>query len=354
MARKKSTVAKGDAVLRSLKKGETPGAVYYIHGDDPYLIRGLVELIVGRVQPAFKDFNLHTVTAGDVTGEQIAGLAQQLPVMDEQSVVLVREAGQLKKADWDALQPYLNDPSPTTCLTFVEQKRAASIDGRTKTGKLLKKYVVQCYKPFDNRIPQWIQERSKKYKLRIHSSALERLMDLLGTELSALDNALQRLSLFLGGAGDVTLDVVNEVISSDRDYNVFELVKLLGHRRFEQALRYLRGALQRGEPPLKLLGLMSKTFRELLQARAMFDQGERSIQAYDSFINAKLRYNRDQRIREFLDQVKCFSRIELTHALQLMHQTDLSLKSTSGLTDTLLMENLFFEMCLPTRFSQTK
>lgn len=349
MARKKSAALKGADVLRGLKKGGALNPVYYVHGDDPYLIRGIVEVIVDRVQPGFKDFNLHTVTGGEVPGEQIAGLAMQLPVMDEQTVVLVREAGLLKKADWDALAHYLEDPAPTTCLTFVEQKRDPSIDGRTKTGKLLKKFVVQCRKPFDNRIPQWVRDRAKQYKLTIHASALERMMDLLGTELSALDNALRRLSLYLGGSGDVTLDVVNEAISSDRDYNVFELVKLLGNRRFEQALRYLSGALQRGEPPLKLLGLMAKTFRELLQARVLFDQGERSIQAYDSFINPKLRYDRDRRIREFLDQVKNFTRVELTRALQLMHQTDLSLKSTSGLTNELLMENLLFEMCLPTR-----
>lgn len=348
MARRKDN-EKGDRLLQRLKKGEPLAPVYYLFGDDPYVVRGIVEEIVGRVQPAFKDFNLHQVTGGEAPGEQIAGLAQQLPVMDEQCVVLVREAGQLKKADWDALQSYLEDPSPTTCLTFVNPSADAGLDGRTKTGKLLKAYLVQCRKPFDNRIPQWIRDRSQQYHLTLHSDAVERLMDLLGTELSALDNALQRLSLFLGGGGTVTLEVVNEAISSDRDYNVFELVKLVGMRDFEQALRFLRGALQRGEAPLKLLGLLAQTFRQLLQARVRFDQGERSLQAFDSFINPKLRYQRERRIREFLDQVQCFSRAELTQALHTMHQTDLALKSTSGLTPELLMERLLMEMCLSGR-----
>ncbi|TNE50875.1 MAG: DNA polymerase III subunit delta [Deltaproteobacteria bacterium] len=347
MARR-SNAKTGTQVLRDLEKGQPLAPVYYLHGDDPYQIRNLVSFVVDQVQPAFKDFNLHQVTGGEAPGEQIAALAQQLPVMDERTVVVVREASQLKKADWDALQFYLEDPSPTTCLVFLTPTADSGIDGRTKSGKLLKTYQVQCRKPYENRIPQWIQERSQSYDLRLGPGVVERLMDLLGTELSALDNALQRLALFIGGAGQVSLDVVNEAISSDRSYNVFELVKLVGNRQFEQALRYLRGGMARGEAPLKLLGLLAKTFRELLDARVLFDQGERSLQAFDRYINPKLRYDRNERIRAFLDQVSCFSRQELIRALQLMHQTDLSLKSTSGLTDELLMERLLFEMCLPT------
>ncbi len=347
MARR-SNAKTGTQVLRDLEKGQPLAPVYYLHGDDPYQIRNLVSFVVEQVQPAFKDFNLHQVTGGEAPGEQIAALAQQLPVMDERTVVVVREASQLKKADWDALQFYLEDPSPTTCLVFLTSSADSGIDGRTKSGKLLKTYQVECRKPYENRIPQWIQERSHSYDLRLGPGVVERLMDLLGTELSALDNALQRLALFIGGSGQVSLDVVNEAISSDRSYNVFELVKLVGNRQFEQALRYLRGGMARGEAPLKLLGLLAKTFRELLDARVLFDQGERSLQAFDRYINPKLRYNRNDRIRDFLDQVSCFSRRELIRALQLMHQTDLSLKSTSGLTDELLMERLLFEMCLPT------
>ena len=44
-------------------------------------------------------------------------------------------------------------------------------------------------------------------------------------ELTALDNALERLSLFLGGKGNVTIDVVDQTIAGDRDFNVFELSK---------------------------------------------------------------------------------------------------------------------------------
>ena len=333
--------------MRDLQKGQALAPVYYLHGDDPYQIRNLVSFVVDQVQPGFKDFNLHQVTGGELPGEQVAALAQQLPVMDERTVVVVREASNLKKADWDALQFYLEDPSPTTCLLFVSSGSDSGIDGRTKSGKLLRSFEVQCRKPYENRIPQWIQERSRNYDLRLASGVVERLMDLLGTELSALDNALQRLSLYLGGSGQVTVEVVNEAISSDRNYNVFELVKLVGNRQFEQALRFLRGGMARGEAPLKLLGLLAKTFRELLDARVLFDQGERSLQSFDRYINPKLRYNRDQRIRAFLDQVTCFTREELIRSLRLMHETDLALKSTSGLTPELLMEKLLIEMCQP-------
>lgn len=348
MARAKDQ-ATGQQVLKELKskKGTSVAPLYYLYGDDPYQVRELVEYLVGLVQSAFRDFNLHQVTGGEASGEQIAGMAQQLPVMDERCVILVREASQLSKSDWDGLQAYLEDPSPTTCLVFVDSSNDASLDGRTKVGKILRSAAVACQKPYENKIPQWLQDRAKEYHLRLHRHAIERLMDLLGTELSALDNALQRLSLYLGGAGDVSVDLVNEVISADRNYNVFELVSFVGSRQFEKALRFLRGAMQKGEAPLKLLTMLAKMFRELLQARVLWDQGQQSISAYDRFINPKLQYKREERIREFMGQVRCFSRKELIKVMRLMHETDLALKSTSGLTPDMLMERLLFEMCLP-------
>lgn len=343
MSKKKSAFV-GRTLGDQLKRGQDLHPVYYIYGDDPYQIRELLEQIQGRVQPAFKDFNLHHITASESSGDQIVGLANQLPVMDSIKVVFVRDCQQLQKSDWESLQGYLADPNPTTCLVFVHPNRTDQIDSRTKAGKALKKTTVSCLKPFDNKMPQWVRQRAKQHKVTLESDALFRLLDLLGNELTALDNALERLALYLGGRGTVTLEVIETTIAGDRDFNVFELAKFVGHRNLEQALRYLRGILSRGEHPLKLLALLTSAFRKLLRARAEWEQGA-PPKAFDKYIAPQLRFKREQHVKEFVAQVKLFTLAELIRAFELMQQTDLRLKSTSGLTDTLIMEELILELC---------
>lgn len=335
---------KGKELLAKLQKGAPLAPIYYIYGEDPYLIEALVGHLRGRINPAFKDFNLHHVTGGEASGEKIASLANHLPVMDACCVVLVREAQQLKKADWDELIPYLQDPSETTCLIFLDLQKKAQLDQRTKAGKLVSKFTVECAKPFDNQMPRWVQERAREHKVKLDGDANHRLLELLGSDLASLNNALERLSLYLGGKGHVTVETVNEVIAENRTYNVFDLAGLIGHRDLQGALRLLHGLLATREAPLKLLALLAKAFRDLLRARAEFEQGA-TPQDLDKYIPRQLRFKRNERLRAFVEQVRRFNCQELSQALVLMHQTDLALKSTSGLTDTLIMERLVLELC---------
>ena len=77
----------------------------------------------------------------------------------------------------------------------------------------------------------------------------------------------------------------------------------MGHRNLEQALRYLRGILSKGEHPLKLLALLVATFRKMIRARVELDN-RAPPQAFDKYIPGSLRFQREQRVREFVEQVR--------------------------------------------------
>ena len=117
MAKKKSGLT-GREALQQLKKSDKLRPIYYIYGEDPFLREEILEHLKGRIKPQLKDFNFHAVTGGEIAGDKIYALAQQLPMMDDYTLVIVREVQQIEKSDWDQLVPYLTDPSPTTCLVF--------------------------------------------------------------------------------------------------------------------------------------------------------------------------------------------------------------------------------------------
>ncbi len=351
MAKKKKGLTVNQ-LIKELKKTKKLAPFYYIYGEDLFAREELLDAIISRMNPDLKDFNFHSVTAGEVTGEQIYNLAQQLPMMDDYTLIIVKEAQLLTASDWELLQGYIANPSPTTCLTFIVPDKEAKLDKRTTVGKLLAPYFVNCKKTWDNKIPQWIINRASYHKLSLEAYVPERLAEMLGSDLWALNSALERLSLYLGGQGVVTLSLLEEVIVEHRSYNIFELSDKIAQRNLQGALKLLRGLLDDGVTPLSLLSLTARAFRILLQARVDIDGGA-PLSSVEKYIPNLPPFIRNKRVAQFTQQVRLFSLAELRKAIQLIQETDISLKSTSGLSVELVMERLIIELCqlkIPSEF----
>lgn len=339
-------------LLTQIKKGDPCGPLCYLYGDDPYLLQEVVEALREQIQPAFKDFNLHQFSGAESEGRQIVAAANQLPVMDRQTLVLVREPDQISKESWDEMKEYLKSPSPTTCLVFVDPNRKPSVPGNTSAGKALKPYQFGALRPFENKMPAWVLERARRHKLKMSMPVAEHLIELLGSEMAALEHAMARIALYLGGQGEVSHEILDEVIVAQRAYNIFDLSGAVAQGDLPQALRLTRNLVEQGEHPLKQLALMTHAFRDLLRARVELDDGMAPV-GLDKYIHPSLRYKREEHLQRFRQQVERFTRKSLIRALGLIHQTDLSLKSSSGLPELLLMEHLILNLCQGQRESKS-
>ncbi|MCB9640518.1 MAG: DNA polymerase III subunit delta [Myxococcales bacterium] len=344
MAKKSDSGLNAKQLLTQLKKGDACEPLYYLYGDDPYLLQEVVEALKERIQPSFKDFNLHQFSGTDTEGRKLVAAANQLPVMDSHTLVLVREPDQITKESWDEMKEYLKAPSPTTCLVFVDPNRKPSVPGNTSAGKALKPHQVAALRPFENRMPAWVLERAKHHQLKMSMQVAEHLIEQLGVEMAVLENALVRIALFLGGQGEVRHETLEEVIVAQRAYNIFDLSGAVAQGDLQQALRLTRSLIEQGEHPLKQLALLTNAFRDLLRARVELDDGM-SPAGLDKYIHPSLRYKREEHVQKFRVQVERFTRKSLIQALGFIHQTDLSIKSSSGLSELLLMEQLMLLLC---------
>src|SRR5512141_226880 len=110
-------------------RGGDVGPLYYIYGEEPYLVeRGVKLLLAKAVSPEFREFNLNVYYGAEAKGAEIVEVAQTLPMFAERRVVVVRKSGALSAAALEILAGYVQDPSPSTCLIFQGEK----IDQRKK------------------------------------------------------------------------------------------------------------------------------------------------------------------------------------------------------------------------------
>ena len=206
--------------------------VYFLSGEEPYFIDKVSKLIENTVlDESERDFNLNIVYGRDVTIDQVLGYAKEYPVFGAYRVVIVREAQHIKRIDKNEyFRYYLKKPIESTILVFDYKYK--KIDGRTEFAKLLTKAGVflQLNKKRDYEIPDYIEKNvySKGFKISPETKML--LAESLGTDLSKIENEIQKLLLNVKPGSEITPTLVEENIGISKDYNIFELQKALGNK----------------------------------------------------------------------------------------------------------------------------
>jgi DNA polymerase-3 subunit delta len=266
---------KPDELDKIFTTGEI-GPLYYLHGDEPYLVaRSAHRFQENLVSPDFRDFNLSVFYGNECKGGEIVEAAQTLPFFADRRVVLVRRAGDLPSSSYDILTPYVQSPSPSTCLVFQGEK----VDLRRKFFTEFKAHgeLVEFKKMYEDKVPGFVRNEVMGHGKRIDAGAAEMLVYLAGTNLQELASQIEKLVVFAGSRNTITVDDVREIVSDTRVESVFTLANALGERSAAKALRTLQTILRDGEAPLMVLFMITKHFRQLWMVREMLNQ-KKSVQ----------------------------------------------------------------------------
>jgi DNA polymerase-3 subunit delta len=107
-----------------------------------------------------------------------------------------------------------------------------TLDKRKKVTKLLAKHgiVYESKKLYENQVGDWIKRvlAGKKYSIEPKANAM--LVEFLGTDLSKINNELEKLQIILPKGSTITPKHIEENIGFSKDFNNFELLNALGSK----------------------------------------------------------------------------------------------------------------------------
>jgi DNA polymerase-3 subunit delta len=112
-------------------------------------------------------------------------------------------------------------------------------------------------------------ERGRK----IHRDAAELLIDSAGPSIQNLVMELDKLCSYTVGGEDITRADVEQLVTPLVEDNVFAVVDAIGQKRSWEALRGIKDLLAAKEPPLRLLAMIARQFRLLLQVKDLLERG---------------------------------------------------------------------------------
>lgn len=260
-------------------KGGNIKPIYFLMGEEPYYIDKLSEYIEANIlSEEEKGFNQTVLYGRDVSIEDIVSTAKRYPMMADRQVVIIKEAQELSRTI-DKIESYVENPMPSTVLVFCYKYK--TLDKRKKVTKLLAKngIVYESKKLYENQVGDWIKRvlAGKKYTIEPKASAM--LVEFLGTDLSKINNELEKLQIILPAGSVISAKDIEENIGFSKDYNVFELRKAIGERNQLKAYKIAENFAQnpKDNPLVMTTGLVFGFFIQLLKYHGLKDKNPKNV-----------------------------------------------------------------------------
>lgn len=265
-------------IVTAIQKGDIK-PIYFLMGEEAYYIDKISEYIEANIlDEAEKGFNQMVLYGRDVAIDDIVSNAKRYPMMAERQVVIVKEAQDLSRSI-EKLADYANNPQPSTVL--VVNYKYKKIDKRKALYKAIKKsgIVFESKKLYDNQVPDWIRRVLSGQGYTITPKAAQMLVEFLGTDLSKIQNELDKLKIVLPKNSQITPEAIEENIGISKDYNNFELRKAVGERNMMKAFKIVKyfGDNPKDNPMVVTVSLLFNFFSQLLQYHGLNDKNPRSV-----------------------------------------------------------------------------
>ncbi len=265
-----------EVATQIIKKDLKP--LYFLYGEEPYLIDKLAKLFSERVIPKDEQaFNLSLSYGADVTAQDLVADGMRFPMMGERVLVVVREAQMCK--DLDKLLPYLAEfPKSTTlvlCYKKMPDKRKAFFKKLAEVAENFESQVVKEYKLVDT-----IIQMCRSQHFGISPKTAQIMGEHTGTSLEQIASELDKLAIaYPKGKRELTTDDIELYIGISKEYNNFELRQAIISRDVAKAFK-IASHFSKNEskyPVQAVLPLLFNYFSNLLAVYYLAQKDERTI-----------------------------------------------------------------------------
>lgn len=337
--------------IAEIERGEAR-AVYVVVGEERIFADRVVAAARAHVvSAATAAFNLESFEAGEGSIDRPLDAARTMPMMAKKRLILVRGIERLEaKADdaddaptkskqptaspLDRLAEYVNAPVPSACVVMVASKLNKSrrlYKYAEKTG-----VIVLCDPLRPQQLAGFVRDEAKRRGNAIGGDVAQLVVDLIGGDLSALCDAVERLSLFAGAGSAIDEHAVEQSVAKVSVGSVWGLADAVADKQRAKALRLLNENYENGEG-LRLLALLGGSMRKTLKVRALLAAGAQSDEI------AKQAGIPPFRVAQVSAQAKRFAPGELERAIAAFVEADMALKG-SRRPPLLILEELIVRL----------
>lgn len=280
---------------------------YLVSGDDFYLFEKALSMIRSGLKINFGDLNISYFDDDNFSPMKVVEACDMLPVGDENRLVVIKNVNKVSEGDKKTLEKYLESPNPTSTLVILD------FNGKFDS---IKKNIdfVDAKRMDKTMVSRIIFSELERRKKQISTEALDSLIDACNGYLTKIMNELDKLCYYTSEGELITKKVIDNLVTKDVEYTVFELTDALAQRNGDKSIELLN--LMSKEQGT--LSLISNHFRRLFYISV----SDMSNAELGSYLGVK-----EYAILKARKQVNNFSKAQLKKIINLTEEVDFFTKS---------------------------
>ena len=256
-------------IQEDIKSGNFKSA-YLLCGEEAYLKVQYKNKLLKALNPDDDTMNFNHYEGRNIDVKELIDLCETMPFFADRRVVLLEDTGFFKNK-CDELADYMKELPDYLCLVFVEDE----VDKRSKMYKAVKSCgrIGEFARQDEKTLMQWAAGILKREGKNITQRDMELLLTMTGIDMGNLRMELEKLITYTGDRNVVTRADIQEVCTTQTQNKIFDMVRAVTEKNQTRALDLYYDLLTLKEPPMRILFLLAKQFRQLLLVKEYTEEG---------------------------------------------------------------------------------
>ena len=304
--------------------------VYLLFGEENYLKKQYKDRLTKALISEEDTMNYAYYEGKGIDVREIIDLAETMPFFSERRLIVIENSGFFKNATPE-LAEYMKDIPETTYFVFVETE----LDKRSKLFKAVKDKgrIVELARQDEKTLARWIYGNVKKEGKQITESSIYYLLSKCGTDMENLQKEMEKLFCYTLDKEVIQIEDMDAICTTQITNEIFDMVNAVAEKKQKRALDRYYDLLALKEPAMRILYLLSRQFRLLMEVKEMTGQG------YDKKSIASKSGLHPFAVGKYIEQSRRFSKKELRNILE--DSVDIEERVKTGRLQDVLAVELF-------------
>ena len=233
---------------------------YLLFGEEAYLKHQYKEKLLNALNPDGDTMNFSRYEGKGVDVKQLIDLCETMPFFAERRIILLEDTGFFKNK-CEELADYMKSLPDYLVLVFSESE----VDKRSR--------MYKAVKSGEKTLMRWAAGILGKEGRKITQRDMELFLTKTGTDMGNIRMELEKLITYTEGQDIVSTEDIEAVCVTQTTNKIFDMVRAVTEKNQKRALELYYDLLTLKEPPMRILFLLAKQFRQLLLTKKMSGEG---------------------------------------------------------------------------------
>ena len=247
-------------IQEDIKTGKFKQA-YLLYGEEAYLKHQYKQNLIKALNSDGDTMNFSHYEGKGTDVKGLIDLCETMPFFAERRVILLEDTGFFKNK-CEELADYMKELPDYLCMIFAETE----VDKRSRMYKAVKTCgrIAEFVRQDEKTLMRWAAGLLGKEGKKITQKDMELLLTRTGVDMGNLRMELEKLITYTGDRDVVTGADIEAVCTTQTQNKIFDMVRAVTEKNQKKALDLYYDLLTLKEPPMRILFLLAKQFRQLL------------------------------------------------------------------------------------------